>query len=187
MTSSRERIFGARYKADRVEKAISAATDAVMKAMGWGPNAKAMKSAIWRSLNGSFKKDLERFEYESHAESVDVPRLRHREYLSESAADIILKQLGGGRRLGIMIGAKNFTSMNGGKSLAFNFPNRMRSKPNAVVITLTPKDLYDIEFRRVSLKAAPKTLKTYRDVYVDQLMDLFEKETGLYLTLSPRR
>jgi hypothetical protein len=123
--------------------------------------------------------------------------LRRRGYLEEAAADVTLKQLGGMKRLKVMIGAKDFVSDNGGKTLIFKFPNRGAKKPNYVKITLTGRDDYNVEFGRISSKKSKdfpsirtpvyKKFKTYRGVYVDMLYDIFEKETGLYLTLSPRR
>jgi len=127
--------------------------------------------------------------------------LRRRAYLSEAVADIILKQLGGAGRLRAMIGARDIMSENGGKTLVFKFPNKQRSKPNCIKITLTSMDLYDVEFGRVGQKQDPKfkglgfkvmtptykKLKTYKGIYADMLMDIFEEQTGLYLTLSPRR
>lgn len=118
--------------------------------------------------------------------------LRRRGYLAESAADVILQQLGGMNKLKAMIGAKNVLSDNGGKTLLFEFPNRMRSKPNFIRITLTGRDDYDIEFGRWGRKKNKKfgimephykQLKTYRGIYADQLRGLFEKETGLRLSL----
>lgn len=111
--------------------------------------------------------------------------------LKEAVADTILKQLGGGNRLKAMIGARDIFSDDGGKSLVFKFPNRKKSAPNYVKITLTPKDLYDIEFGRITMKKEPggfgikmptyKKLKTHKGIYADQLVDLFERTTGLYL------
>jgi hypothetical protein len=117
--------------------------------------------------------------------------LRRRDYLTEAPADIILKQLGGGNRLKAMIGAKDIMSDNGGKTLVFKFPNKQRSKPNYIKITLTSADLYDLEFGRIGQKKdkdlakmgmkmmmpSYKKLKTFKGVYNDMLMDIFEKET----------
>ena len=120
--------------------------------------------------------------------------LRRRAYLSEGQvpADIILQQLGGSGRLKAMIGAKDFMSDNGGKTLRFKFPNRSKSKPNMIKITLTSMDLYDVEFGRVGQKKDKLSgykeltydkLKIVKGVYSDQLKGLVEKETGLRLSL----
>jgi len=120
--------------------------------------------------------------YDAEMEESDGSRFRQREYLTEAPADIILQQLGGGNRLRMMIGAKHIYSDDNGKSLVFQFPNRLRSKPNYVKITLTSMDLYDVQFGRVGKKGFKK-LKRYTMVYADMLKDMFEKETGLYIRL----
>ena len=113
--------------------------------------------------------------------------LRERGYIMEAAADTTLKQLGGSGRLKAMIGAKDFMSDDGGKTLMFKFPNRGAGKPNYVKITLTSADLYDIQFGRITNKKAAgpalKKLKSYDGIYADQLKSIFEKETGLRLSL----
>jgi hypothetical protein len=100
-------------------------------------------------------------------------------------AEIIMQQLGGGRRLSIMIGARNFFSDNDGRTLLFSFPNKKRSAPNFIQITLTERDDYRIEFGRKSRSAAIgyKVIAEYDGIYCDQLVSLFEEVTGLYLTL----
>lgn len=120
--------------------------------------------------------------------------LRKRGYLQEgnSPADIILQQLGGAGRLKAMIGVKQFMSDNGGKTLILSFPNRAKGKANYVKITLTNRDLYDVEFGRKGMKKDKglgikmpvyKKLKTVKGVYNDMLKNMFEKETGLRLSL----
>lgn len=112
------------------------------------------------------------------------PSLVQRTQLQESqAANAILQQLGGAGRLKAMIGAKHF--MGGKNSLSFKFPNRSRSKPNYVTITLESSDTYTVEFHRVSLKSAANTKLTskHEHVYVEDLRPLFEEKTGLRLSL----
>lgn len=125
--------------------------------------------------------------------------------INESVADTILQQMGGARRLSAMIGAKDFFSDDGGKSLVFKFPNKQKSGPNYVKITLNGKDLYDVTFSRYGTekeeldpeetamykkfgikpkgKMYTKVVKEYNDIFADQLVDIFEKTTGLYLRL----
>lgn len=86
----------------------------------------------------------------------------------------ILEQMGG-RRLGMMLGVKRFLLLP--KGLAFQWPNRERSKGNYVEITLTPNDTYDMEFFNLSTRAK-KPVKKYRDVYVEDLIPVFERQTG---------
>ena len=125
--------------------------------------------------------------------------------LTEAIADTILQQLGGRRKLSMFIGAKNFASDNGGKTLVFTFSNKKRSGPNHVKITLNSMDTYDIQFSRIGQKAQvmepdvkakykslgmkppkdaySKKIKSFKGIYDDQLIDIFEKTTGLYLRL----
>jgi hypothetical protein len=122
-----------------------------------------------------------------------IEKIEDRRIVSESVADTILKQLGGGNRLRAMIGARDIFSDDGGKSLVFKFPNRKKSAPNYVKITLTSMDLYDIEFGRITMKKDPggfgvkmptyKKGKTVKGAYAEDLVDIFERTTGLYLKL----
>ena len=98
---------------------------------------------------------------------------------ASSVASTILDQMGGTRRLSAMTGAHAFADH--GSGVSFLFPNRQRSKGNGIKITLR-NDLYDVEFRNVSIRGAKK-VKAYDGVYADQLVPIFEKQTGLYLRL----
>ena len=114
----------------------------------------------------------------------------------------ILKQMGGWGRIRAMIGAKNAATY-GPKSpdsktgegmggVSFRFPRpggsaaskrkRGRGMPNYVKIILNGKDLYDMSFGSIH-GSTFKATKTYNDVYADKLKSIFEKETGLYLSL----
>ena len=95
----------------------------------------------------------------------------------DDVATIILKQMGGFGRLKAMLGAKNFSK--DASSLTFQWPSKQRSKGNAVKISLRGDDTYDMEFFN-----GPKSVKKYDGVYNDQLKSIFEKQTGLYLTMS---
>jgi len=53
---------------------------------------------------------------------------------------------------------------------------------NYVKISLNSSDTYDLEFGRVS-GLEYKVKKTVKDVYVNNLIHVFEKETGLYTSL----
>lgn len=60
-------------------------------------------------------------------------------------AATILRQLGGNRFMA-MTGAKNLAYDKASQSLSMKFGKVGRGKPNFVKITLTPADLYDMEF-----------------------------------------
>lgn len=110
-------------------------------------------------------------------------------------AKTILDQMGGVGRIQMMTGAKNF--LHDKNSVSFDFPNKGKGKPNHVKITyVRGRDSYDVEFGRKFTRReeyAPgmpkisvpdyKVLKEYRDIYFDQLIELFEKTTGLYLKI----
>jgi len=109
-----------------------------------------------------------------------------------NSAEIILSQLGGSNRLKLMIGAHNFFSKNEGRTLIFKFKGCKSA--NCLEITHNASDLYDVKL----LKTRPMNRKTYEipapivagefeDIYSEDLMDLIERETGLYLTLHSRR
>ena len=131
-------------------------------------------------------------------------------------ADIILQQMGGARRLKMMIGASEFGFENGGKTLRFRFP--MKRQKTICEVTLTSMDLYDIHIYKVRMPPMQRILVTqemvdeepslmgllgdripvpsskprvpkkttvvkHTGIYNDQLVELFEKATGLYLSL----
>lgn len=94
----------------------------------------------------------------------------------KTVANTILQQLGGNRFI-TMTGAKHFICDN--HMLAFQLPNRFaKDGINGVRITLTPMDLYKMEFIKVG-KCKLTTVKEYDGVYDDMLQDLFTKTTGL--------
>ena len=93
-------------------------------------------------------------------------------------AQIILTQLGGAKRLKLMTGATQFIAVENG--LAFSF--MARAHYNHIQIRLTPADLYTVRFskyRGVSLVRE----KEITDLFNDQLKEVFEEETGLFLSL----
>lgn len=92
-------------------------------------------------------------------------------------AQTIATQLGGTSRLKMMVGAHNFAT--DGKNLVFKIKN---PKINYIKITLNGKDLYDLEFSKVGISY--KVVKEYKDIYNDQLVELFEKTTGMYLSFE---
>lgn len=92
-------------------------------------------------------------------------------------AKVILDQLGGQGKLVVMTGAFNFIALKNG--VAFKLKSR---KANFVKITLNSKDLYDIEFLKL-IGIKPKKISEYNDIYFDQLIPIFEKETGMFLNL----
>jgi len=124
-----------------------------------------------------------------------IERLEEKSMLGEAVADTILKQIGGASRLKMMIGARNFVSDNGGKTLQFQWPKKGKGTPGVIKISLNGRDTYDVEFGRIAKKKSDfpgvmssyyKKMKSYKNIYADQLMDIFERETGLFLTFGRR-
>lgn len=100
-------------------------------------------------------------------------------------AEIILSQLGGSGRLGIMIGATSFFSADEGRTLQFSFKGCREA--NKVTITLNSLDTYDIKFYKFNARKPNfEPVKTFDGIYTDMIMDVFEQFTGLYLTLHAR-
>ena len=97
----------------------------------------------------------------------------------EEIARTILEQLGGTGRLVAMTGAKHF--MTDGPAVSFKFANRAPA-PNYVKITLDASDTYTVTFGRI-VKFELRSSSTVSGIYCDQLVELFENTTGLYLSL----
>ena len=98
-----------------------------------------------------------------------------------NVAQTILQQMGN-NKFRAMTGAKNFVGSE--NSLSFTFPSR--TKINACHITLTPLDLYKVEFIQIRRKQGIPTrtiISTFNDIYADQLQNLFTENTGLYTHL----
>jgi hypothetical protein len=99
----------------------------------------------------------------------------------QSVAQIILAQLGGGRFIA-MTGAKQLGDH--GNGLSFKLPARFAKQGiNFVKITLTPADLYDIEFG--TIRGLNYTVKaTVEGIYCDMLREIFTDKTGLETSLG---
>lgn len=121
---------------------------------------------------------------------------------AKQVADTILAQLGGRHFTG-MTGAKSLfyregegfglgaLTMNIGKAGGFN-----NTGINHVVIILDASDTYTMQFYKVTKSSVRKgqfyegtktLLKEIKDVYCDQLQNLFEENTNLLTSLFPRR
>lgn len=84
-------------------------------------------------------------------------------------------------RLKIMIGGKDFIKSDSEQWVAFKFPN---GKYNYCKIQLNGYDLYDMTFQKWVWSKGKLTKEVViNDLYYDQLKNVFEQETGLYLSL----
>lgn len=106
--------------------------------------------------------------------------------MTNEMANIALNQLtnsnNGGNRLVAMIGAKNFVRDEANYTIGFKFVEKAKNKANYCRIKLNASDLYDVEF--ISVRGVNvKTISIHNDLYADMLKNVFETETGLYLSL----
>lgn len=98
-------------------------------------------------------------------------------------AETIFAQLGGTRRLSMMAGCKNFAFDSSATEPSASFRiGRNANGVNYCKITLTSDDLYRVEFKRIhGTKITDKG--TTDGAYADMLVELFERTTGMYLSL----
>lgn len=101
-------------------------------------------------------------------------------------AKTILDQMGGVGRLAMMVGAKQFVALPNG--VQFKIGGGAKNKITKVRIELDPSDTYNVSFWKGEKVTTLKQVgETHTNVYCDSLMDLFERETGFYLTFKPRK
>lgn len=93
-------------------------------------------------------------------------------------AKTIGQQMGGFNRLGLFVGANNFMADN--NALSFRFKAKAKNRANYIKISLNAADLYDVEFGRIHGDSY-KVVSTESNLYCNQLIEQFERETGLYL------
>ena len=87
-----------------------------------------------------------------------------------------------GRQFALLTGAKDFVA--GEDRLTMRI-GRNPKRVSHVRITLDPSDTYRMEFLNVRAGEC-RTVAEVPGVYHDQLKDVFEAHTGLFVTLSPR-
>ena len=92
-------------------------------------------------------------------------------------ANTILAQLGGNKAK-VMAGMYDFVSLEPGVQFSF----KGSRKANKCRIILDPNDTYTFELWKITKLAFTKVYDL-SGVYCDMLIDLFESETGLYLSL----
>ena len=92
--------------------------------------------------------------------------------------NIILSQLGGNRRVSAFLGVDRYIFSD--DSLSFRFKAKGKNGINSILVRLDPSDTYTVQFSR-STKNGVKVISEQSYVYCDQLIDLVESITGLYL------
>ncbi len=97
-----------------------------------------------------------------------------------TTAQTILNQLGGNKFLA-MTGAH--TLINHGNALSMKL-RANKSKANYLKITLNEMDTYNVEFQKVNYSKYTVTeIKTFDNLYCDQLQKMFTNVTGMYTKL----
>ena len=96
-----------------------------------------------------------------------------------SVANEIYRQLGG-NKFAVMTGAKNFIDLENGIRMKIG---RNKTNHNWMEVTLNSLDLYDVAFAKLTKFGERKSLKEYKNVYNDSLVELFERHTGMYTKL----
>lgn len=94
-------------------------------------------------------------------------------------AATILHQLGGNRFIA-MTGSKNFISKD--NALIMTLTSN-KSGAKYLKVKLTPLDAYDMKFYTVDKNFDQVIKVEYKNVYFDQLEELFTEATGLYTSL----
>lgn len=98
-----------------------------------------------------------------------------------TVANTILAQLGG-NRFAMMTGAKNFVGS--ADALMFSIGGGAKNRINKVRVTLTPDDLYTVEFMKYSpSKLETKLINKVEGVYNDMLQEIFTNYTGFFTKL----
>ena len=109
---------------------------------------------------------------------------------NKEIATTILEQLGG-RKFVVMTGSSQFIAFDNGLTMKLT---KNISKANRMTVTLNEMDLYDIKFEKVVAPrmnkkdytfstGSTKMIAEFKDVYADQLRDIFTETTGMYCTL----
>ena len=96
---------------------------------------------------------------------------------SNQVARTLLQQLGGNKFIALT-GAKSFVG--GTDRLMFSLPaNFAKGGINKVRITLTPADLYNVEFMKIRGTQPVKVIAEVDGVHADNLRRIFTRQTGL--------
>ena len=85
-------------------------------------------------------------------------------------------------RLKAMVGGKNFGFSLSEGYVSFRFTAKAKNKANYMKITLTPDDLYTVEFGYIRAMEYFKRSEV-EGLYNEDLFEYFENQTGLYLKL----
>ncbi len=107
--------------------------------------------------------------------NVDAQADKRAKYIGQTT----LRYLGGAAQLKMMLGAHDFF-INDSGDLVFRFQGCQ--KANAVAFRVNGLDLYDILFFKTR-NGQTDLVAEYNDLYCDQIQDVFEQYTRMYMTL----
>lgn len=99
-----------------------------------------------------------------------------------TVANTIALQMGGAGRIRRMLGrAPMATTVGAEHGLVIRWPSRHASRGNSMTVLLDEgKDTYKVTFHNVNRNGA-KVIKEMEDVYCDDLVRVFEEQTGWVL------
>lgn len=102
---------------------------------------------------------------------------------SKQLASTIIQQMGGAGRLRMFVGTTQFVSHPESQANrgAVSFRFKGSRKYNHLKVTLDWNDTYTMTFKRLTRQGVATREKSLSMVYCDQLIELFEQSTGLYL------
>lgn len=107
--------------------------------------------------------------------------MEERDLSYKEVARTTLRQMGGVRRLQLMIGASHFVYSDDG-TLKFRFD--LCERANVVEVSLTPDDLYNVTFKKIDTKTLEELpVKRYPGIFCEDLIPVFETYTKLYLRI----
>jgi len=95
-------------------------------------------------------------------------------------AQTILDQMGGMGTLRVFVGAKRFTIVENG--VRFWVTAKAAKAIKIVEVTLDPNDTYNVKFMGRTFAVKDST----DGAYAEDLMDIFERATKLYLSIGRR-
>ena len=102
---------------------------------------------------------------------------------TQAVAQTIAKQMGGTNRLRAMVNARNFVAHSGDGGLSFKFSGSRKANFCRVMYDASI-DLYNFELLRIHNHGLDITpVYETKGAYDDMLIEMFESETGLYLSL----
>jgi hypothetical protein len=102
----------------------------------------------------------------------------------------IIEQMGGAGKLKAFVGAKDFMRDDANNAVMFKHA-KGKNKACHITIALNAMDTYDVTFKQITRKKDKeygvflphvKVVSVHEGIYCDMLVNLFESETGLYLS-----